>query len=340
MTERTKEKTVTQSDIARELNISVVSVSNALSGRKGVSSELRQKILEMAEEMGYQGAAAGERQNKTYRIGVLISRRYLLDAPSFYMKLYQEIVLAAAQLECLTFLEVLDQDMEEMLEKPGLMEEGQVDGILVVGELQRPFTEYVRENCSVPVIFVDYYLDMTDTDFIVSDGYNGTYQLTKRMLASGYTQIAYVGAIHATSSILDRFLGYRKAMMEQSLQIRPEWIIPDRDIATGNLAVKLPDEMPEAFVCCCDKTAGILIRELREAGYRVPEDIGVCGFDHFPQEQIDGVELTTYDVDMPALARLSIHSLIRKIEYAGFIPRLRVVVGRLVEGNSFHSVGK
>lgn len=341
MAERAKEKTVTQSDIARELNISVVSVSNALSGKKGVSDALRQKILEVAEEMGYQGnPAASEERERAYRIGVLISKRYLLDTPSFYMKLYQEIVMAASVINCFTFLEVLDQEKEDRLEIPGLIREQQVDGILVVGELSHPYTRHIRETGGVPIVFVDYYMDLADTDFIVSDGYRGTYRLTARMLAAGYRRIAYVGAIRATSSILDRFLGYRKALMEQEIELDSEWIISDRNEHTGDLAVQLPKRMPEAFVCCCDKTAGILIRNLRAAGYRVPEDIGVCGFDHFLEDKIEGIDLITYDVDMPCMAKISVNSLIRKMEHAGFVPRLRIVEGKLVGGNSFHITGE
>ena len=97
MTGKTKERAVTQTDIARELNISVVSVSNALNGRAGVSNELRQKIMDTAQEMGYQSGNVQLPSNEMDAcIGVLISKRYLLDTPSFYMKVYQEIVLAAA----------------------------------------------------------------------------------------------------------------------------------------------------------------------------------------------------------------------------------------------------
>lgn len=338
MTGKMKEKTVTQTDIARELNISVVSVSNALNGRPGVSNELRQKIMDTAQEMGYRssGVQPLPGSGTDACIGVLISKRYLLYTPSFYMKVYQEIVLAAAERNCVTFLEVLDAQDEDELKIPELLGDEKVDGILVVGELKHPFTRHIREASSVPVVFVDYYEDLPDTDF----SYTGTCYLTRRMLEAGYRDIAFVGTISATSSIMDRYLGYRKALMEQSLEIRPEWIIPDREKDGDRLFVKLPENMPQAFVCNCDKTAGILIARLRDAGYRVPEDIGVAGFDNFLMEEIEGISLTTYDVDMGAMARVSVNTLLNKIRHPYFTSRLRVISGRMVCGNSFSHPGR
>lgn len=341
MSGKMKEKAVTQTDIARELNISVVSVSNALSGKRGVSDELRQRILDTAEELGYQGSVKGlpERQGAA-RIGVLISRRYLICTPSFYMAVYQEIVKAASEKKCVTFLEVLDPEEEAKGTLPDLVRDGDMSGILVVGELKRPYTRLIKEKSRVPVIFVDYYEDMPDTDFIISDGYTGTCRLTRMLLNAGIRKIGFVGNIRATSSIMDRYLGYRKALMERSLKIRQDWVIPDRDNNEYELYVNLPEEMPEAFVCNCDRAAGILIEKLRTNGYRVPEDVGVVGFDHFLMEKIPGLELTTYDVDMEAMAKVSVNTLLRKMNHTCFTPRLRVISGKIIHGNSFRTPGE
>lgn len=336
MAEERKQRAVTQTDIARELNISVVSVSTALNGRKGVSDELRQRILDMAEELGYEGPAGqSQKKDALVRIGVLISQRYLRYTPSFYMKVYQEIVIAAQEKKSTTFLEILDPEDEESLKLPKLSLDDQVNGILVLGELSRAYTEAIRNESRAPVIFVDYYQPIGEADFITSDGYAGAYRLTKMMLAVGYRKIAFVGTLQATSSIRDRFFGYRKALMESGIEVRPEWIVPDRSTSNVGIFVQLPEEMPEAFLCNCDVTAAFLIEKLRQDGYRVPEDVGVAGFDHFLMEQIDGVELTTYDVNIEAMAKISVNTLIRKINQTHFVPRMSVVTGKVIRGNSF-----
>lgn len=331
-----KQRTVRQTDIARELNISVVSVSNALNGQKGVSDELRQKILDAAEEMGYEGTSAQtQKKESLVKIGVLISQRYLQYTPSFYMKIYQEIVIAAQKKKSITFLEILNLEDEDSLKLPKVFSDDQVNGILVLGELKHAYTQEIKNRSKAPVIFVDYYEPMEDADFIISDGYAGSYEMTRMMLEAGYGQIAFVGTVEATSSIRDRFFGYRKALMERRIAVRPEWIIPDRLPFAVDIFVNLPENMPEAFVCNCDMTAAILIEKLRKKGYRVPQDIGVTGFDNFLMEKIDGVQLTTYDVNIAAMAQMSVNTLLRKINHTHFIPRMRVVAGKIIYGNSF-----
>ena len=61
----------------------------------------------------------------------------------------------------------------------------------------------------------------------------------------------------------------------------------------------------------------------------------MAGFDHFLMEQIDGVELTTYDVNIEAMAKISVNTLIRKINQTHFVPRMSVVTGKVIYGNSF-----
>lgn len=71
-------KSVKLSDIANELGVSIVTVSNALSHRKGVSEELREKIQAKADKLGYiRNTKASEEKKETYNVGVVVSERYL-----------------------------------------------------------------------------------------------------------------------------------------------------------------------------------------------------------------------------------------------------------------------
>ena len=94
-------KSVTMSDIAERLEVSTVTVSKALSGQKGVSEEMREKIKELAEEMGYRMPAGAKSQaaRKSLNIGVLISERYLAEYDSFYWRMYREVADRAIQKE-------------------------------------------------------------------------------------------------------------------------------------------------------------------------------------------------------------------------------------------------
>lgn len=84
--------------------------------------------------------------------------------------------------------------------------------------------------------------------------------------------IGFVGSVLSTGSIMDRYLGYTKAMLRAGLPIRDDWRLEDRDDRGIFIPFSLPHEMPEAFVCNCDEVAYNLVETLKREGYRVPQD--------------------------------------------------------------------
>lgn len=337
MSKRKEHKNVKLSDIAAELNISTVSVSNALNGKKGVSDELRQKVFDTAEELGYRHGGADEAQQKSvqYNIGVIIAERYIRQqGVSFYMSIYQEIVLAALNKGCMTLLEVLSSENEEQYKIPDTIAGARADGIIILGELMHPYTRILKDSTKMPIVFLDHYEDTPDTDFIISDSYNGMHSMTRLLIEEGYRRIGFVGEILKNSSITDRYLGYRKALMEEGLELRDDWITRLEKDADNQPYIPLPEDMPDAFVCHCDVTAKLLIDQLRGLGYSIPGDIGIVGFDNYLVDDIDGVSLTTYDVDVRAMAQIAVNTVIRKLERTHFISRLRIVDGGIILGNS------
>ena len=154
----------------------------------------------------------------------------------------------------------------------------------------------------------------------------------------GHRRIAYVGTILSTGSITDRYFGYVKSLLEHGIEVRDDWVIEDRDKETGEIDVerliKLPEEMPSAFVCNCDLTAGYLIKKLQDAGYRVPGDVSVAGYDNYLFPGFCDVAITTYEVDMKEMARRAIHTLTKKINGENYRQGICIVEGHLVVKDS------
>ncbi|MDD6812153.1 MAG: LacI family DNA-binding transcriptional regulator [Lachnospiraceae bacterium] len=330
-------KAVKMADIAKVMGVSTVTVSKALSNQKGVSEELRIKIKQQAEKMGYRTNSAVYQEriknSVSYNIGVIVSDGFLDQYQSFYWKLYQEVATVAVQKGCFTMLEVLQQEVEEKCEMPKLLQEKRVDGVVVIGLLKEEYLQKLNEYTEIPVIYLDFYDKNKECDSVVSNNYFGMYKLTNYLFQNGHREIAFVGNVLFTGSITDRYFGYVKSLYEHGIEVRKDWVLDDRDAITGDmedgLEIVLPKEMPTAFVCNCDVTAGNLIRKLKENGYRVPEDISVVGYDNYQPPGLSEVAITSYDVDMREMAKRTVRNIIKKISGEHYKQGVAVVTGHI-----------
>lgn len=322
-------------DIAEKMGVSIVTVSNALSGKKGVSEEVRQRILDAAKEMGYDFRKKVEEGGK---IGVVVSDRYLEVGASFYWSMYQEVVYAASKRNSFTLFEILDQEITPESRLPKLLLDNSVDGMIVIGWMDPAYMERLYQAAKVPVVLLDFHDGSMDRDAVLSDSYLGMYRMTKYLLDRGHREIGFLGSVAATESIMDRYFGFRKGMEERGVPIHPEWVLEDRNLKTGDVSFFLPEKLPTAFVCNCDYTAGILYDKLQERGLRVPEDVSVVGYDDFLYGHPFAEEITTYRVDVKKMARMAVRILVKKMQGKAGHQGVRYVEGSVVERMSVRDI--
>lgn len=320
---------VRMQDIANQVGVSAVTVHNAIMGQKGVSDALREKILDTAREMGYfqdQRKGTGLRS-----IGVLISEKWLADYTTFYWKLYMEMALEAPHRKCTVMAEILRHDAEEKRKLPVFVEENVIEGLIILGELGRNYIDFLRSRVKIPMIYLDFYYKEIAEDAVVTDGFYGMYMMTEYLYERGFRRMAYVGTIHATSSIMDRFCGYQRTLLEHDIPLRKDWVVEDRD-ETGEIVLsQLPEEMPEAFVCNCDLVASKLIDLLEKQGYRVPEDVAVVGFDNYLYPGLPDRKITTYEVNVKGMVVASLKKILKRIENPGAARQIELIAGHIVE---------
>lgn len=336
-------KSVKLADIAERVGVSIVTVSKALSGQKGVSESMRVRIQAIADEMGYKQPSAYRRESEEarkirgYNLGVLVADYYLGKYESFYSQMYQQFAARAGSKGCFCLLELVSREQEAEVRTPMMIADGRVDGIVVIGKLSDDYLEMISES-GIPMVGLDFYTNDADMDSVISDSYLGAYRMTNYLISRGHTQIAYVGTLGTTSSINDRYMGYLKALNEHRITSSKDWIIDDRSpevkILDANEYVKLPENMPTAFMCNSDQTAGLLINKLEAAGYHVPDDVSVAAYDNFLPPGICDVRITTYEVDMKEMAKRAVSMITRKIAGESYRRGTYVVGGRIVEKDS------
>jgi LacI family transcriptional regulator/LacI family purine nucleotide synthesis repressor len=133
-------KTVKMADIAKKVGVSVVTVSKALTGQKGVSESTRQQILRLADEMGYvQPSAAIRSETKGHNIGIIIHDKYFSKYNSFYLQMYQMLTSRLGAQGDFTILELITHDMEKELTAPNLLRENKIDALVMQGEFSRQY---------------------------------------------------------------------------------------------------------------------------------------------------------------------------------------------------------
>src|SRR5690625_5049904 len=264
-------KNITLKDIAEKLNVSSVTVSKALNDKEGVSEELREKIKEVAESMGYRmnAAAKSMRYGYSYNIGVIIPERFAGLAQSFYLQMYQYISMALERYDYSGIMHLLTGADEENNRLPKIYYEKKIDGFIVLGQTKKEYLQTIK-NTDIPIVFLDFYDEYDDVDSVITDNFFGAYELTNYLIRKGRSEIGYVGSLYSTSSIQDRFLGYYKSLLEHRIKLEEQFLINDRDDEGLYIDLELPENMPSAFVCNCDQVARNLIQKLNDMGYRMP----------------------------------------------------------------------
>lgn len=310
-------KNVTMRDIAEKLDVSSVTVSKALNDKEGVSDELREKIKQVAKDMGYRinVAAKSMRDGYSYNIGVIIPERFAGLSQSFYLQIYRHISKALEGYNYSGILHLLSYEDEKSTRLPKLYYEKKVDGFIILGQAKKDYLKKIK-SIDLPIVFLDFYDKYDDVDSVITDNFYGAYELTNYLIKNGHREIGFIGNLYSssTSSIQDRFLGFYKSLLEHNIVLNYDYVIDDRDEEGKYIEMNLPKKLPTAFVCNCDQVAHNLINKLKDMGYAVPKDCSVVGFDNDIYATITEPQLTTVEVDVEEMANTAVRFIVEKIK--------------------------
>ena len=329
---------IRMSDIAKELGVSVVTVSNALNDRGGVSEEMRRKIKERASQLGYRPSAPRTTRKPHFaqtteggNIGILTSERFAGARGTFYWFLTAAISKELTHCNLYSIYENVSVADEQACNLPRIFTDQQVKGLIVVGQMASAYLDKLT-TLHLPILFLDFYDKHSNVDAVISDNYYDSYLMTDRLVMLGHRDIGFIGSVTATSSIQDRFLGYVKCMMENGLTYHPEWTLADRHADGIRLLneIAFPETMPTAFVCNCDETAFRVIKQLKQMGYRIPEDISVTGYDNYTVADMCEPAITTVEVNLSEMAHIAVNLLLSRMENPKRAAARHVIPGRII----------
>ena len=317
---------VTMKDIAQKLHVSINAVSIALNDKVGVSTETRNCILNEAEALGY------FRIKNKYKKALMKKNICLIIQERYFLKsdFYSKIVLGIENEAKKYGYELLINFPNEQKHIPDCLNERRACGVISVGRISDKCL-YELKQYKVPIVIVDHTSLSVPTDCIISNNKQGTYEITRLMIKNGYKKIGFFGDLDYSMSIKDRFAGYKEAI--HTLPFIQDYVdtaryalnfsafkdieenIIHHDVDKIIMIVKKIHEIPEAFVCSNDNAAVILIRALQKIGYRVPNDIGVVGFDNTTLSTASFPHLTTVNVYKEAMGKTAVDRLIWRLDH-------------------------
>lgn len=321
-------------DIAEKAGVSIVTVSNALSGKKGVGKELRAKIIALANDMGMDFSNYRMKNTTDAMIGVLIPERLVSIGSSFYWELYQNTATAASKKHVFTTLELLNPNMCDTMQLPQIVSSGKADALIIIGKIDDEYLKKILQRVEAPVVLLDFYDGKYNCDAVLSCNYFGMYKATYYLISHGHKDIGFIGLTDRSNNIRERYLGYRKAMEEFDFPIRPQWVISDRDTLTQRPELELPEVLPTAFACSSDYAAGCLFERLMRRGLRVPEDISITGYDNYLYGNPFADDLTTYNVDMKTMGEKAVSTALDRIQHGFDQPRVLFIDSYMIERRS------
>ena len=333
-------KGIKMKDIANMLGVSTVTVSKALADKDGVSEELKKKIKETARELGYRNRDSMRSGSATNTVGILVADHFVASGQSFYWDIYQSIVNSLRPRGYYAMLEMISVKDEQEGNIPAFVREEKVDIIFVLGWLGRTYLRAL-DAAGLPLLYVDFYSKANRATAVIADMLYDTYQMTEYLYSIGHRRIGFVGSIHATSDIEDRYLGYYKSVIRRRLPYQEDWVLEDRDEVSGTVpkrVFQLPENMPTAFVCNNDETAYYFIHYLESQGFRVPEDVSVTGFYDNKFATAGTPAITTIRVDAHRIAESAVNAGLRLMWGSESLPDMVLVRGEMVMRDSVQSL--
>jgi LacI family transcriptional regulator len=274
-------KKVTLTDIAREVGVSVSTVSRVINNDQTISPEIRAKIFATAKRLKYYKKPKGYRSkcNALNIIGVV--------TPNILNPFFPMILKGIESVSRPHGLDFILADSEDSIE----LEQANIDrlvdlgipGMIIVpsGSSSERIVKLVEEG--YPVVLLDRTIKNFDGCSVAVDNFDGAYQAVKYLLNLGHRRIMYLAGPENLSTEIERFTGYRKAISEESIAFDGDLVVSGNyQIAGGYKATKsmVENKLPfTAIFASNDVMAFGAIRALRDHRLSVPEDVSVIGYD-------------------------------------------------------------
>ncbi|MGY6501508.1 MAG: LacI family DNA-binding transcriptional regulator [Acidimicrobiales bacterium] len=331
-------ESVTLDDVARISGVSPAAASRALNGRDGVRPEIRDRVLLVAESLGYRPnrAARNLASGRSSIIGLVLPSQELKLDP-YGASVIQAIAHAANDLDQGLML-VLGNDQPGVTVRH-ILRDGILDGVIISSvALGESWVEEIIES-PIASLVVGTQLDRPGLHVVDVENRESSAAAVTHLLESGRRRIATITGPLDRHDASDRLAGYRLAHqragvpVDETLIVSGEFSRRSGSLSTGLLLDRAGEHPPDAIFAANDETAVGAMRVLHERGLRIPDDVAVVGFDG--TSAVDDVEPTLTSVHQPfaEMGQVAVAHLLALLD-GGEVPSVHLLEPTLVIGHS------
>lgn len=308
---------ITLKDIAKALNLSASTVSRAMRNNPAISVETRVLVQEFAKKHKYKPNvhAMQLRTQRNTTIGVIVPKLV-----HYFFSTVLAGIQAEAEKENYNILICQsDEDYKKEIKSVETLLDARVSGILASQSKTTTTYDHFQDaiDNNVDLVFFDRICTGINTDKVVVDDYKGAFNAVDYLASTGCKRIAFLGSDSDMPISNNRRMGYEDALRKNKLEIDKSLIreCDTRVIVHTMVPTMLAaDVVPDAFFCINDEVAAYCMQLVKDAGFRVPEDISICGFTNGYLTEVTDPTLTSVDQHGYDIGEQAARLLIDRIE--------------------------
>ena len=313
----------TMQDVARAAGVSIKTVSNVINDYQYIRPATRERVLAAIDELGYRPnlSARGLRSGKTGIIGLAVPEL----RENYFAELADAVIRAAEKSGLGVVVEQTNGDRETELRVLSRARTHYTDGILLspVGMGQ---ADASLLDVPFPLVLLGERIFGGPVDHVTMHNVSSASAAVEHLLSIGRRQIALVGAegddVSDASSWSLRVRGYRRALEQTGILVDEHLVRRTEHWSRAGGAAAVHEMVDEgrtfdAVFALNDALALGVLRGLREAGRRVPDDVAVIGFDNVDESRFAVPSLTTIDPGREEIAATAVDLLVERIHEKG-----------------------
>ncbi|MDO4269360.1 MAG: LacI family DNA-binding transcriptional regulator [Eubacteriales bacterium] len=307
-------KKVTSKDVALYAGVSQSTVSRAFSPNGKLSDQKREKVLEAAEALGYRpnALARGLISSQTGLIGVVKGSSFNPMFSELLAKITEQIQKAGRQV--IYYETGYSQSIDDIFDR---ILQYRVDGIILLYEsLSSRLTEMCKKF-GIPVLQMLRYSMNIHTNTILPDNQEGAAKAVRHLFAEGYQSFAYITGEMNSSSNAERQLGFITTLQEYGY-VDPLIISGNYTYESGYQAIQellQKSTLPCGVVCANDVMAMGVLDAAKSLHIRIPDDLGVIGFDDIEMSRWPVYQLTSLRQPTKDMAQQGVETLLDEISH-------------------------